>query len=51
MVPPKFYVAGVGVTDNITGPVTMEILPGDTVATPVIHAMVVQVPFWTDKVA
>src|SRR4051812_25662665 len=51
VVPPKFYVAGVGVTDNVTGPVTMEVLPGDTVATPVIHAMVVQVPYWTDKVA
>ena len=51
VVAPKFYVNGVGVTDNVTGPVTMEVLPGDTVATPVIHAMVVQVPFWTDKVA
>jgi len=51
VVAPKFYLTGVGVTDNVTGPVTMEILPGDTVATPVIHAMVVQVPFWTDKVA
>jgi len=50
-VAPKFYVNGVGVTDNVTGPVTMEVLPCDTVATPVIHAMVVQVPFWTDKVA
>jgi len=50
-VAPKFYVSGVGGTDNVTGPVTMEVLPGDTVATRVIHAMVVQVPFWTDKVA
>jgi uncharacterized repeat protein (TIGR01451 family) len=50
VVPPKFYVVGVGGTDNVTGPVAMEVLPGDTVATPVIHAMVVQVPFWTDKV-
>ena len=49
-VAPKFYV-GMYATDNVTGPVTMEVLPGDTVATPVIHAMVVQVPFWTDKVA
>ena len=51
VVAPKFYLTGVGGTDNVTGPVTMEFLPGDTVATPVIHAMAVQVPFWTDKVA
>ena len=50
VVPPKFYV-GVGATDNVTGTVDMEVLPGATGATPVIHASVVQVPFWTDKVA
>jgi uncharacterized repeat protein (TIGR01451 family) len=50
VVPPKFYVGAFAV-DNVTGPVTMEVLPGATEATPVIHAMVVQVPFWTDKVA
>ena len=38
-------------TDRVTGPVDMEVLPGDTVATPVIHALVVQTPYWTDKVA
>lgn len=38
-------------TDKVTGPVDMEVLPGDTVATPVIHALVVQTPYWTDKVA
>ena len=50
VVPPTLYI-GVGAMDNVTGTVDMEVLPGDTVATPVIHASVVQVPFWTDKVA
>ena len=38
-------------TDMVTGPVDMEVLPGGTVATPVIHASVVQTPYWVDKVA
>lgn len=38
-------------TDTVTGPIDMEVLPGDTVATPVIHASVVQTPYWVDKVA
>jgi hypothetical protein len=29
----------------------MEVLPCGTGATPVIHALIVQVQFWTDKVA
>jgi uncharacterized repeat protein (TIGR01451 family) len=41
----------VGNTDSVTGTVDMEVLPGDTVATPVIHASVVQTPYWVDKVA
>jgi uncharacterized repeat protein (TIGR01451 family) len=49
-VPADFYIQ-VTATDTVTGPVDMEILPGDTVATPVIHALVVQTPYWTDKVA
>src|SRR4051812_10904668 len=50
VVPPRFYISTF-VTDHVTGPIDMEVLPGATVATPVIHASVVQVPFWTDKVA
>jgi len=50
VVPPTLYIA-VGTTDAVTGPVDMETLPGDTVATPVIHASVIQTPFWVDKVA
>ena len=38
-------------TDSVTGLVDMEVLPGDAVATPVIHASVVQTPYWVDKVA
>ena len=38
-------------TDTVTGPVDMEVLPGDSVASPVIHATVVQTPYWVDKVA
>ena len=38
-------------TDKVTGTIDMEVLPGDTVATPVIHASVVQTPYWVDKVA
>ena len=49
-VPPTLYIA-VGTVDAVTGPVDMEVLPGDTVATPVIHASVIQTPFWVDKVA
>jgi len=50
VVPPKFYL-GFGATDKVSGPVDMEVLPGATDASPVIHALVVQVPFWIDKVA
>jgi uncharacterized repeat protein (TIGR01451 family) len=50
VVPPNLYIQPF-TTDNVTGTVDMEVLPGDTVATPVIHATVVQTPFWTDKVA
>lgn len=50
VVPPTLYIA-IGTTDAVTGPVDMEVLPGDTVATPVIHASVIQTPFWVDKVA
>lgn len=50
VVPPTLYIQPF-TTDNVTGPVDMEVLPGNTVATPVIHASVVQTPFWTDKVA
>ena len=49
-VPADFYIQ-VTNTDTVTGPVDMEVLPGDTVATPVIHASVVQTPYWVDKVA
>lgn len=49
-VPPTIYI-GVGATDAVTGTVGMEVLPGDTVATPVIHASVIQTPYWVDKVA
>lgn len=38
-------------TDSVTGPIDMEVLPGATAATPVIHASVVQTPYWVDKVA
>lgn len=50
VVPPNLYIQPT-TTDNVTGPVDMEVLPGDTVATPVIHALVVQTPYWVDKVA
>jgi uncharacterized repeat protein (TIGR01451 family) len=49
-VPADFYIQ-VSASDTVTGPIDMEILPGDTVATPVIHASVVQTPYWVDKVA
>ena len=49
-VPADFYIQ-VTNSDTMTGPIDMEVLPGDTVATPVIHASVVQTPYWTDKVA
>lgn len=49
-VPANLYIQ-VTNTDAVTGPVDMEVLPGDTVATPVIHASVVQTPYWVDKVA
>ena len=49
-VPADFYIQ-VTNTDTVTGPVDMEVLPGGTVATPVIHASVVQTPYWVDKVA
>lgn len=49
-VPADFYIQ-VANTDSVTGTVDMEVLPGDTVATPVIHASVVQTPYWTDKIA
>jgi hypothetical protein len=49
-VPADFYIQ-VTNTDKVTGTIDMEVLPGDTVATPVIHASVVQAPYWTDKVA
>ena len=49
-VPANLYIQ-VTTTDSVTGPVDMEVLPGDTVATPVIHASVVQTPYWVDKVA
>ena len=49
-VPANLYIQ-VTNTDAVTGPVDMEILPGDTTATPVIHASVVQTPYWVDKVA
>jgi len=50
VVPPTLYIQP-ATTDNVTGTLDMEVLPGATVATPVIHASVVQTPFWTDKVA
>jgi uncharacterized repeat protein (TIGR01451 family) len=50
VVPADFYIQ-VTNTDTVTGTVGMEVLPGDTVATPVIHASVVLTPYWTDKVA
>jgi len=49
-VPADLYIQ-VTNTDRVTGTMDMEILPGDTVATPVIHASVVQTPYWVDKVA
>jgi uncharacterized repeat protein (TIGR01451 family) len=49
-VPPDFYIQ-VTNTDTVTGLIDMEVLPGDTVASPVIHASVVQTPYWVDKVA
>ena len=50
VVPPTLYIQPF-TTDNVTGPIDMEVLPGNTVATPVVHASVVQTPYWTDKVA
>lgn len=50
VVPPTLYIQPFTI-DNVTGPIDMEVLPGNTLATPVIHASVVQTPFWTDKVA
>ena len=50
VVPPNLYIQPT-TTDNVTGPVDMEILPGDSVASPVIHALVVQTPYWVDKIA
>lgn len=49
-VPADLYVQ-VTNTDSVTGTIGMEVMPGDTAATPVIHASVVQTPYWTDKVA
>lgn len=49
-VPANLYIQ-VTNTDSVTGTVDMEVLPGDTVASPVIHASVVQTPYWVDKVA
>ena len=49
-VPANLYIQ-TGNIDNVTGPVDMEILPGGTDPTPVIHALVVQTPYWVDKVA
>lgn len=47
---PNAYIQ-VGNSDSVTGTVDTEVLPGATAPTPVIHATVVQTPYWTDKVA
>ena len=44
VVSPTFYLP-YGATDKVTGPIDTSVSP------PVIHALVVQTPFWTDKVA
>lgn len=49
-VPANLYIQ-TGTTDSVTGPVDSEVLPGAGIATPVIHALVVQTPYWVDKLA
>jgi hypothetical protein len=49
-VPAELYLQ-VTNTDPVTGPIDLEVVPGDTVATPVSHASVVQTPYRVDKIA